>query len=59
MSTEYPFHMDWSSYSDARIVKLALKDDLTQYDRGDLLSLITELGNRLAEDMRLYKGEED
>lgn len=47
MSNDYPFHMDWSSYSDSRLIKLALKDDLSNYDRGDLLALIAELGSRL------------
>lgn len=47
MSNDYPFHMDWSSYGDARLIKLALKDDLSKYDRGDLLALVAELGKRL------------
>lgn len=50
MSNEYPFHMDWSSYTDERLIKLALKDDLSKYDRGDILSLAMELAKRLEDE---------
>lgn len=48
MSFSYPFHMDFSGYSEHRLIKLS-EDEvaLSHLDRDDLLQLVSAMADKL------------